>query len=167
MSAKNTHTSLSRRQLLSKNKALPYRPPWAVDEYLFDDICTNCGECIKHCPTHILSFGRGRLPVVDFSHNECTFCGQCERVCVPNALHALADTPPWNIVVQVNNTCLATNKIICRSCEDNCDYQAIQFRLSVGGQSTPIISNEKCTGCGACIAPCPNQSIQIINHINN
>jgi ferredoxin-type protein NapF len=31
----------------------------------------------------------------------------------------------------------------------------------VGGKSTPQLSLNDCTGCGACIAPCPVDAIQI------
>ena len=160
---KKTSLELSRRQLFAGrvNKSLPYRPPWAVSESVFDDTCTNCGDCIEVCPTNIISFGRGRLPVIDFSQNECTFCGQCEASCKPNALVKIDQQAAWNLSIEISNNCLSINSITCRSCGDMCDNEAIKFRLEVGGKAIPIISTDKCTGCGACIAPCPNQSIKI------
>lgn len=160
---KKTAVQLSRRQLFSGHlkRSLPYRPPWAVSEVLFDNTCTNCGDCIEVCPLHILSFGRGRLPVIDFSQNECTFCGECEAVCEVNALQKKADQAVWDLSIEIKPDCLSINRITCRSCGDHCNYDAIQFRLELGGKATPIISAENCMGCGACIAICPNQSIKI------
>ncbi len=159
---------LRRRQLLSGDvagRSLPYRPPWAVPEELFDDTCKNCGECIEVCPTNILSFGRGKLPVVDMSHNECTFCGKCEQACEPNAL--IKDTSEadnhkaWDIIVNFDETCLSIRRVMCRSCSDNCEQSAIRFRLEVGGKATPELITEDCTGCGACIAPCPVDAVHM------
>jgi len=157
-------TQLERRQLLSGDvagRALPFRPPWAVPEDIFDDTCTNCGKCIDICPTNILSFGRGKLPVVDLSQNECTFCGKCESVCEPNALINNANDKAWNIIVNFADSCLSVRRVMCRTCSDNCDESAIHFRLEVGGKSTPELLLDKCTGCGACIAPCPADAIQM------
>lgn len=161
---KSTSFAPSRRQLFTGNVgsgATPFRPPWAVPESDFDDTCTNCGDCIDVCPTRILSFGRGRLPVVDFSRNECTFCGKCESACEADALIKQEKNEAWNLTVSILNNCLSIQRITCRSCGDMCENEAISFRLELGGKATPTISMDDCTGCGACIAPCPSQSIQI------
>ena len=71
---------VSRMQFLRgdfKGKESPLRPPWAITESLFTEICTNCGECISQCPTHIIKQARANFPVVDFSSGECLFCEQC------------------------------------------------------------------------------------------
>jgi len=148
----------------SKNNTptlLPFRPPWAISETLFDNTCTNCGACIHVCPTNILSFGSGRLPVVDFSNNECTFCGNCEVICDANALSKHDQQQVWDLTVTISEQCLAMNRITCRSCSEMCETEAIQFQLEVGGKATPHLSLNDCTGCGACIAPCPVNAIQI------
>ncbi len=162
-------TRLGRRQLLSGDvagRALPFRPPWAVPEDIFDDTCTNCGECINICPTNILSFSRGKLPVVDLSQNECTFCGKCEAVCEPNALIKYTgkdddNSKVWDVIVKFSDNCLSVQRVMCRTCSDNCEESAIHFHLEVGGKSTPELLLDKCTGCGACIAPCPVDAIQM------
>ena len=159
-----TKVNLQRRQLLSGKKLggqQPFRPPWAVDEVIFDDTCTNCGDCITACPTKIISFGRGRLPVVDLSDHKCTFCGDCEAICHANALLKQADKRAWQLVASVAETCLSIQRVTCRSCGEQCDFDAIKFRLEVGGKATPEILLDDCTGCGACIAPCPVNAIQI------
>ena len=170
--ANTSFSAASRRQLFSgdvKGRSLPYRPPWAISELHFDDTCTNCGDCISACPTHILSFGRGRLPVIDFRMGECTFCGRCETACEANALIRTEnnDKPDqaWNLSISIDENCLSMRRITCRSCSDMCEADAIQFRLEVGGKSTPELNPEDCTGCGACIAPCPVNAIHIIREV--
>ncbi|MCC4119180.1 4Fe-4S dicluster domain-containing protein, partial [Aromatoleum toluclasticum] len=62
------------------------RPPWAVPEGVFEDVCTRCGDCLKACPPAILVSAPGGYPVVDFSRGECSFCGDCVAACKAEAL---------------------------------------------------------------------------------
>jgi ferredoxin-type protein NapF len=48
------------------------------------------------------------------------------------------------------------------SCRDACPEQAIVFRPRIGGVFVPDPTEEACTGCGACIAPCPTQAILLV-----
>jgi ferredoxin-type protein NapF len=65
------------------------------------------------------------------------------------------------VVASIGGNCLAFNGIVCRSCSDSCEEEAISFRLMIGGRSMPLVSSEKCTGCGECVAICPNDSINM------
>lgn len=164
--SKNEH-SISKMNLLSgdiRGKNSPQRPPWAVDESLFDDLCTNCGDCITACPENILTFARGQLPVVNFSFGECAFCAKCEVACKANALDSSINSQPWEIKAVIADSCLSKQKVTCRTCEDQCQFDAIHFKLAVGGVATPEISIQNCNGCGACFALCPTHSISIIQH---
>ena len=42
-----------------------------------------------------------------------------------------------------------------------CDVGAIRFRLAIGGRAVPTLDNAACSGCGACIAVCPEKAIHI------
>lgn len=163
LATKNTITSSKKKLFSGDIRGLrdPNRPPWAVDESLFDETCTNCGDCIEACPQNILIFARGKLPVVDFTLGECTFCEKCEISCEANALDKFSQSEPWLLKAEITESCLATKKITCRSCEDPCPEDAIQFKLAIGGMATPKIVNEQCTGCGACLASCPSNAISI------
>ncbi len=160
-------TAVDRTQFLQGDlhgQHIPLRPPWAVPERLFDEKCDNCGKCIDICPEQILKFGRGRLPVVNFQRGACTFCGECLRVCESGALNKNGD-PPWRLKALLSAGCLATKGVMCRSCGDACEEDAIRFRLIVGGFSQPEIEHCACTGCGACVAPCPEGVIRIRPYI--
>jgi ferredoxin-type protein NapF len=138
-------------------------PPWALKEDAFLKACTQCTECITACPENILRVGNKGYPQVDFQRGECTFCGDCERSCEP---HALLDDgrSAWSYRAQINNQCLALKRVMCRTCADCCDARAISFQLAVGGFASPEINLNNCTGCGACIAPCPTGSIEITKY---
>ena len=135
------------------------RPPWALSESAFTDQCTRCNDCITACPENIIEAGRGGFPVISFANGECTFCGDCHRTCEPGALHASsADARPWDLTVTLGADCLGEQGIVCRLCEDQCEARAIRFP-KLGGAGAPKIDRQSCTGCGACIAPCPVDAI--------
>ena len=160
---------VSRMQFLRgdfKGKETPLRPPWAIAESLFTEICTNCGECISHCPTHIIKSARANFPVIDFSSGECLFCEQCVDVCKPQALLKTRVETPWKINASINETaCIAYQDVECRSCFDPCEARAIQMPPRLGGICLPVLNSNNCTGCGACFSVCPVQAISM-NHLH-
>jgi len=156
---------VSRMQFLRgdfKGKEIPLRPPWAIDENLFTEICINCGECISQCPTHIIKQGRANYPVVDFNNGECLFCEQCVDSCKPRALLKTAQSRPWSIKASVNqDVCIGHQGVECRSCYDPCETRAITMQPQLGGVSIPVINANNCCGCGACFSVCPVSAITI------
>ncbi|MBM5571684.1 ferredoxin-type protein NapF [Deefgea chitinilytica] len=152
----------SRRNLLFGRKpqtiAAP-RPPWSKPNFV--DICTRCGDCVSACPTQIIRVGDAGFPTVDFAHGECSFCGECSRVCNTKAIEQSA-AEPWSLRAVRTDNCLALKNIECRICGEVCDVRAIRFELAIGKVAKPHINTEQCTGCGACVAPCPSQSLNIL-----
>lgn len=147
-----------------KGKETPLRPPWAIAESLFIEICTNCSECISHCPTHIIKPARANFPVIDFSSGECLFCEQCVDVCKPHALLKTRQEAPWAIKASIDEAaCITYQSVECRSCYDPCEARAIQMPPRLGGISIPVLNSDNCTGCGACFAICPVQAITMNN----
>jgi ferredoxin-type protein NapF len=153
---------ITKRHFFRRNHEsdLGQRLPWLDSKSLFTDGCTRCGKCVTACETNIIVLADGGFPQVDFNLGECTFCRQCADVC-PEPLFLSVTEKPWQQVAVIGETCLAFQGIECRSCGDTCDYAAIKFRLQVGGSATPQLSQQDCTGCGACIKPCPSDAIQI------
>ena len=141
------------------------RPPWALAESRFIEHCTRCDGCRQACPQHIIVAGNGGFPTIDFSAGECTFCGDCVAACQPKALHRPAGedngAKPWPYKAIISADCLAEQKVECRSCGDFCDANAIRFSPQLNACPIPEIDADKCTGCGACVAPCPVTAIRI------
>jgi len=139
----------------------PIRMPWLIDADQFSERCSQCEKCIASCEENIIVKGDGGFPEINFALGECTFCGACASVCPEPLFNKNEDKVPWNYHATVNDTCLTYSHISCQSCQDNCEPRAIIFKYAIGTPPTPEISSESCTGCGACIAICPSQAIEI------
>lgn len=136
------------------------RPPWAMVEPDFVEACSRCGDCIGACPEKILEKGRGGFPQVNFGLGECSFCGDCARSCKTGALDV--ERAPWRLKAQIAPSCLALKQVVCHSCGESCPTGAIRFRIAVGVVARPELDAAACTGCGACVGPCPVAAVTIV-----
>lgn len=152
--------AVSRRQFLRgdvRGVRVPLRPPWALDEPEFLSRCTRCDDCARVCATSVIRRGSGGYPEVAFDRGPCTFCGDCAAVCKAGAFREVRDArlDAFTHRAAITGACLAANGVVCRTCGDHCDAQAIRFRLAVGGRSHPLVDAARCNGCGACVGACP------------
>jgi len=147
------------RRIANKESNL-LRPPWAIEEYNFVDRCTSCDACVNACQQTIIRLDSRQQPYIDFNQNECTFCGDCAKVCESGALN-FSDEAPWNAIGSINNQCLAEKQTYCRSCSDVCDSEAINFNPFSRAISKPALDTEQCNGCGACVSVCPVGAINV------
>ncbi len=159
-------TNAERRQFLRgdmKLRRIPVRPPWALPEERFTSVCTRCSDCVDACDKGLISIGSGGFPQVDFRRGGCTFCGDCLAACAPKALDGDNTEPAraWSLRAEVQAQCLAVNGVVCRTCGDVCEPRAIRFQLEIGGRARPQIDQDRCTGCGNCIGPCPVQALSV------
>lgn len=158
-------STISRRHFLRADlggRTTPLRPPWAMPEARFLAACTRCDDCLSACAAGILKAdGRG-YPVVDFARGECTFCAACVETCRSGALARDArSAAPWSLKASIEPDCLARQGVMCSVCREQCGYDAISLQPQRGGVPLPQIETSACTGCGACVAPCPTASIRI------
>lgn len=154
---------LSRRALLKANFRSyqhPVRLPWVRDEAEFVDACSRCDKCITACPEKIIIKGDGGFPELDFKRGECTFCTDCVKSCSEDLFEPLQNTP-WILKAHVSDECLSVKNVVCVICKEQCETEAIRFIPQIGIVSQPVLELEKCTGCGACVKPCPTQAIKL------
>jgi len=163
-----THTSArSRRQFLrgrfDSRACKVVRPPWAVAEAAFEELCTRCDHCLVACPEGILVRGSGGYPEVDFRRGGCSFCGKCVDVCEPGALASGERDPAaaWRLAVSIAERCLSNRGVVCRACGDACGERAIRFRPRLGGGAELLLEGQRCNGCGACVSVCPEDAVSL------
>jgi len=159
-----TEMNFARRQFLGMGVVAqhsPLRPPWALVEQRFQEYCIRCTDCITICPeTILIQESLGSYPRVDFTKGECTFCGDCVTACPTKALSAPQHIP-WSCHAHVTSRCLTEKNIVCLSCAEHCDAEAIQFPPIAQQVAKPKVNHAQCTGCGACVAAWPSQAIEV------
>lgn len=155
--------ALTRRALFNRLRGgqVQQRPPWSRGEQAFTDACTLCAKCIDICPTEILSKGIAGYPVVSFSAAHCTFCGKCADVCEADCFDRSGGRLPWSLAASITAACVEAKGVACRMCQEACERDAIRFRPKLGGGSIPSVDSLACTGCGACVTPCPVKAVSI------
>ncbi|MCB1418990.1 MAG: ferredoxin-type protein NapF [Notoacmeibacter sp.] len=146
---------LNRRQLLTAGRPEQERPrpPGVTSATL--DACTGCEACMAACPECILTLANGKV-AVDFSGGECTFCSSCEDAC-PEPV--FTGSRVMAHVAAISDSCFVHAGIACMTCRDACPQEAIRFLPRLGRPFQPLLAAQACTGCGACIAPCPAGAI--------
>lgn len=136
------------------------KPPWSVSD--FNEKCDRCGDCAPACPTGVISLypkEAGKMagtPYLKFSVSMCDFCGDCATVCKPRAIDKESGEKNPGLAL-VNNECLVTKNVICDVCLDYCQERAIQIASGI-----IRIAATKCTGCGACVGPCPTKALEVL-----
>lgn len=157
---------ISRRQFLrgdisNLRPALP--PPWFQTEQSFLAHCNQCGDCLTACENGILERGADGYPQVNFHNGECQFCAACVRACPTGALEQKPGVAPWSLHASINTaSCLASRGVLCMVCGEHCAARAIRFPPSAYAIGAPILDQAVCTGCGACVAPCPVSAIRMV-----
>jgi len=145
------------------------RPPGALPEQEFMQRCTRCGLCMRACPTNTLQpdWYRSGLeglwaPRMDLRHAACDQdCTVCGHICPTGAIrpltlmerrHARVGT-----AVILRDTCLPwARDERCLICEQQCPYTAIVFRRDkLHRFDLPVVSADRCNGCGRCEDKCP------------
>jgi ferredoxin-type protein NapF len=129
-------------------------------ESLFVDRCTRCNDCLVPARNRLLSSAMAVIRPSIFKRGECTFCA---TVSAPaNRWHwsAAKINPPGH-----------TRRVIA-DCLPHQGRRMPRLRRLLRRPRHPLFTpprwqpaaghcTEKCTGCGACLAPCPVNAISI------
>lgn len=134
------------------------RPPGTLPEVAAQSACDTCARCLEACPTGIIRI-TDALPRLDFSAGECTFCGRCAEAC-PSGAILPGEHRALPLRATISPRCLAVRGVECRTCGEHCDARAIRFLPVAGRPRLPEVDLDLCTGCGACLAPCPSAAIE-------
>jgi MauM/NapG family ferredoxin protein len=149
------------------------RPPGALPENEFIQRCIRCGNCMKVCPTNVLTpspIGRDPAgawsPILDTRHGYCEYqCTLCGQVCPTEAIKSLPVEKKKKTVIGIavfdKDVCLPYAKgENCIVCEEHCPVpeKAIKLKKTlVKGRiiSQPVLDKKLCIGCAICEFKCP------------
>lgn len=114
------------------------------------DKCTNCGECVLHCPSHaIVSIPSAGS--VGINIDECVFCALCEDVCPAGAIHM---TNKFELTEKDRNALRVSNAVVERGTITDELVEDTEARLTVKikkiyGRSLQIreVDAGSCNGC--------------------
>ncbi|MBW1990115.1 MAG: 4Fe-4S binding protein [Deltaproteobacteria bacterium] len=152
----------------------PVRPPGAVSEDVFSDLCVRCGSCVRACPTGgIVAAGPAhgarmfQTPILSGRDGGCDYlCNACTAVCPTGALSPLSlEAKQKAKIARVDldrRLCLPFSRgYACLCCFAACPTGAV--RLEPSGRALPWgdplfypkVDQQACIGCGLCQAACP------------
>ncbi len=145
------------------------RPPGAVQEDLFLERCTKCGDCIDACPHDaIKQLLVHETPGIFPGETPCQLCEDfpCIHACETDALVPLKNLYEVRMgVAKVSrNVCTAGQG--CNACVSKCPTGAISMDF---GSFLVAVDESLCVGCGICQYICgtvnDRAAIRVVPHV--
>ena len=141
------------------------RPPGAIREAEFLEVCYRCGNCVEACPADAIKLyacdddDLNGTPVIDPDFAACVICDDlaCMNGCPSGAL-VLVDSPQsirMGLAVMTHSVCVRSKGEDCTKCIDLCPLGESAIRLDSSGKVEVL--DPGCVGCGVCQFHCPTQ----------
>jgi ferredoxin-type protein NapG len=145
------------------------RPPGAISERDFLQVCTRCDKCIHACPKDAIlkapkTFGMLVIgsPYIDPIKNPCVMCDglPCIPACPEGALLPVASPADVRMGYAIldQGRCQAYGEnSFCQQCVIDCPIPGAITQKD----NKPIIHKNICTGCGVCVNSCNTVNIPV------
>jgi len=130
------------------------RPPGAVDEALFLERCTQCGDCAKVCPYGSITFHlQNGTPVIFADQVPCYLCEDvpCIAACATDALLLVEGREQIRMGLAVVSHRVCTAGQGCHACASKCPTDALFMDFDT---QRLVVTTERCVGCGLCEQVC-------------
>ena len=155
------------------------RPPGAKVDWQFGQLCLRCGNCVRACPSQIVttrwqseSWSTWLAPEIRFESDYCREeCVACMDSCPSGALTALVgddSKPAIGLAVVLMDSCLLAEGRECRTmCLEACPYEAITLHEWTweDDRRYPVVAADKCPGCGACQVACTPMNAIVVRPV--
>ncbi|WP_457605792.1 4Fe-4S binding protein [Nitratifractor sp.] len=142
-----------------EEELLRVRPPYVRDGSTFQSLCQQCESkaCASACEESIIVIAADGSPLLNFTKSGCTFCEACAEACEAEVLDLTEGRERINARFVIDPAaCVSHHGTICFACKEPCIDDAILF----AGMFNPVIDDDRCTGCGFCLARCPTSAIR-------
>ncbi len=136
------------------------RPPGAVEQGRFSELCERCGACREACPHDVIlplgpAYGDAEgTPAILPRGGGCQLCEDlpCARACPSGALRVIP-------LAEVRMGTARLDAELCWAAQGQpCDYCLGECPLGEAAlcwqDGRPAVVEEACTGCGCCVAIC-------------
>ncbi len=130
------------------------RPPGAVEEALFLERCTKCGDCLKACePGALVCHPQDGTPIIFADQSPCLLCDDlpCLAACATDALLPVDRIHDVRMGMATVSQRLCTAGQGCHACVSKCPTDALAMDF---GELRLRIAPEACVGCGICESVC-------------
>jgi ferredoxin-type protein NapG len=136
------------------------RPPGALPESDFLNVCEKCNACVAACPADAIRpiEVEGRLkgtPGIVASEQPCVVCVDldCMTACPTDALVVTARNEiDLGVAVVDADQCVRSHGESCRHCVDFCPFGDRAIEIDEHGAISVL---DGCIGCGVCEQACP------------
>jgi polyferredoxin/formate hydrogenlyase subunit 6/NADH:ubiquinone oxidoreductase subunit I len=167
------------------------RPPGALPEKQFLELCQRCGQCMKVCPTNVINptlteagmagFWTPRLIMTQgYCEYTCTLCGS---VCPTGAIEEISAKEKIERPIKIGSAYIDRGRCLpwsgnapCIVCQEHCPtspkaiYLEKEVVFAADGKKMnvqlPFVDLKRCIGCGICENRCPVRGLPAIRTIS-
>jgi ferredoxin len=166
------------------------RPPGALAEADFLELCQRCGLCMKACPTNVINPALAEAgmpgfwsPQLIMTQGYCEYtCTLCGSVCPTGAIRPITVKEKTERPIKIGSAYLDRGRCLpwsgnapCIVCQEHCPTSPKAIYLKTekvpkpdSGEITvqlPYVDLKQCIGCGICEYKCPVQGLPAIRTI--